>query len=500
MRVSSAPYYIIVTRQPYGTFLPTKTNHPDGTTVKKINVSLDSTWLTANVVGTGTNSNFSLAEFGGVLNTGDYLFVDRNSAANLTITATTGTGSTATITFPNQGYTPFFIGQQITVSGVVPSAYNGTFTVTGVTQTTVSYTSTATGALGSTSVSPTISAPAGNTGEAVKVNTSSNATPKKFLINNGAGSNKFTVDSTTGATVISDSVSLGGLTVYGPLTFKGGCGSSTTSTFALTDDASTPVTRFSVDMCTGNTIIGGGSTGGSLTIGGNFTIKSGITGSTKLTVASSTGDTVLSSTTSSTTSSTGALTIAGGVGIGENLNVAGDITLSGGDLTVNSSSTKRFKVNNTGTIDLGGIDTYFTATGGRKWIYISTQSNTQATVSSTEQLLANTNYIVSPSGANANLILTLPSTASTGDSIRIVDVGGNISYNCQLIIRATGSQSIQGDSTGSNFGMSSGTYTSGGELIINTPNCAFGLIYVGTTDAAGNSIPSASRGWKLMEI
>jgi len=60
-------------------------------------------------------------------------------------TGASGTGSTATITFATQATAPFGVGDTITVSNVVPTAYNGTFVVTGATTSSVSYASTATG-------------------------------------------------------------------------------------------------------------------------------------------------------------------------------------------------------------------------------------------------------------------------------------------------------------------------------------------------------------------
>jgi hypothetical protein len=58
------------------------------------------------------------------------------------ITGASGNGTTATLTYV-AGNTPFAIGSTITVTGVVPLAYNGTFTVTANTSTSVSYASAA---------------------------------------------------------------------------------------------------------------------------------------------------------------------------------------------------------------------------------------------------------------------------------------------------------------------------------------------------------------------
>jgi hypothetical protein len=58
------------------------------------------------------------------------------------VTGASGNGTTATLTYV-AGNTPFAIGSTITVTGVVPLAYNGTFTVTANTSTSVSYASAA---------------------------------------------------------------------------------------------------------------------------------------------------------------------------------------------------------------------------------------------------------------------------------------------------------------------------------------------------------------------
>ena len=78
-----------------------------------------------------------------------------SNVAVLTITGTSGDGTTATLTFDAQSAPPYTIGQQITVNNILPLAYNGTYIVTACTAGnpnvkpsipgTVSYASTATG-------------------------------------------------------------------------------------------------------------------------------------------------------------------------------------------------------------------------------------------------------------------------------------------------------------------------------------------------------------------
>jgi len=69
-------------------------------------------------------------------------------AQNIQITATAGSGTTVTLTYATQGSVPFLTGQVITVQGMIPAAYNGTFVVTGTPTTTqVTYASNAAGSM-----------------------------------------------------------------------------------------------------------------------------------------------------------------------------------------------------------------------------------------------------------------------------------------------------------------------------------------------------------------
>lgn len=64
----------------------------------------------------------------------------------ITTTAATGAAGTATLTFAAQSSAPFAVGQTITVAGITPSGYNGTYVVTACTTTTVSYANATTAA------------------------------------------------------------------------------------------------------------------------------------------------------------------------------------------------------------------------------------------------------------------------------------------------------------------------------------------------------------------
>ena len=107
----------------------------------------------------------------------------------------------------------------------------------------------------------------------------------------------------------------------------------------------------------------------------------------------------------------------------------------------------------------------------------------------------------------------LPDNALTGDMIRFVELTGNLSYNTNLVIRALpingNAVAIQGDNQGTRLASGSGGNLlvapyDGGELVVQTRNAAFGLLYVGNTDAPNdpnaNEIPSNLRGWWLVEL
>jgi hypothetical protein len=172
---------------------------------------------------------------------------------------------------------------------------------------------------------------------------------------------------------------------------------------------------------------------------------------------------------------------------------------------------KDFIMYQDGSIDAFGITQYFTANGGRRWTYVS-QSATGIGQTEGNRLQPNNNYLLNLT-TGGNMVLYLPSNAVTGDIIRFVELTGNLSYNTNLVIRApkidNNPVSIQGDFTGSRI--TSGTGSSllsqawdSGELIVQTRNASFGLLYVGNTDAPNDplasEIPSNLRGWWLVEL
>jgi hypothetical protein len=68
------------------------------------------------------------------------------SNISIATTAASGTGSVVTLTFATQTTQPFAAGSYISVAGVTPAGYNGTYLVTGGSTSTVTYAGTTTGA------------------------------------------------------------------------------------------------------------------------------------------------------------------------------------------------------------------------------------------------------------------------------------------------------------------------------------------------------------------
>jgi len=218
---------------------------------------------------------------------------------------------------------------------------------------------------------------------------------------------------------------------------------------ANTETGSNPfTTRFSVDAQLGSTVIGraltSANTGATLTVHGTYTNSPSVA----------------------------------------------DNYLSINNLGENNA--KPFRIRGDASIEAFGHENFYNRNGGRKTIFVSTQGNND---SSAYLLAPNLQYLVRPS---STLVLRLPSEAITGDTIRVVDVGGALNYNVNLVVRAPLGVKLQGGATGSSLGGASNY--GGGELVVNTPNAGFGLIYVGNTDADGNGVAGEQQGWFLMEI
>lgn len=144
--------------------------------------------------------------------------------------------------------------------------------------------------------------------------------------------------SATGALVVSGGVGIGGALYAGSIQDTA-IGSTTANTGAFTTLTSSSTTDSSSSITGAVTIAGGMGIAKKLYIGGTLNVTGALTGT------AGTFTTITSTdTTDSTNKTSGAVTIAGGLGVaknlyvGGNLNVDGNITLSG-NLTVNGTTT-----------------------------------------------------------------------------------------------------------------------------------------------------------------
>ena len=150
-----------------------------------------------------------------------------------------------------------------------------------------------------------------------------------------------------------------------------------------------------------------------------------------------------------------------------------------------------FTVNADRSINSFGINNFYTTSGGRHARYLTSGSDDF-------NLIPNITYFVNVQ--SDLLVCYLPENAKTGDQVSIIEVGGNLGYNTMLILRASG-DSIQGDNTGTTIGMPGTTPYQGGELVVQTPNAAFTLVYLGATDSNNQAVsPTSVYGWWLKEV
>jgi len=289
----------------------------------------------------------------------------------------------------------------------------------------------------------------------------------------GQGYNKLTVNAVTGDTTIA-----GKLTIEDSFTLNGSVVEET-EWFRLTNGGSNTITKrttLEVDTATGD-----------LTINGGDIDIFGDDGTTpRLKFVNSSGD--FTSYGSFSALGTGTSTFGG------DLVVTKDATINGGDLTINSGGNKIFSVENDGAVNIAGISNYFTQTGGRKWEY-SADFEINAAV--------NTNYVLDVS---QNTVVKLPQNPLIGDMIRIIDIGGLLTYNMSLVIRAATNVKVQNASDNTGTAMLSGNTADlsayqGGELVVQTPFAGFALLYVGnSTPDGGTAAPTSKTGWYLIEV
>ena len=150
-----------------------------------------------------------------------------------------------------------------------------------------------------------------------------------------------------------------------------------------------------------------------------------------------------------------------------------------------------FTVNRDRSIDAFGLQNFTTSSGARHARYLSAASP-EADLT----LIPNIVYMVNVQNTQT-LIVTLPPAPQTGDIVRMIDVGGNLKFDTTLVVRTpeTSGTPIQGDALGTLFGDRLTPYPSG-ELVVQTPNAAFALVYLGSTDSNDQiGIPTSVQGW-----
>jgi len=179
--------------------------------------------------------------------------------------------------------------------------------------------------------------------------------------------------------------------------------------------------------------------------------------------------------------------------------------------TGGTAGAKDFRIYQNNAIDSFGIEKYWTGNGGRRHTYVEFDAATGIGQQQTNPLQVNNNYLINTS-SGSNMVLYLPDNAQTGDMIRLTELSGNLTYNTSLIIRAKKvsgvAVAIQGDTAGSKLdagsGQALGAAWDSGELVIQTRNASFGLVYAGSVDIEGSvnaqTIPPGLRGWWLMEL
>ena len=179
--------------------------------------------------------------------------------------------------------------------------------------------------------------------------------------------------------------------------------------------------------------------------------------------------------------------------------------------TGGTTGPKDFAIYQSGAIDSFGIEKYWTSNGGRRYTYVAADATAGIGQLQTSPLQVNQNYLLNVT-STSNMVVYLPTDAQTGDMIRFVELSGNLTYNTSLVIRALKignvATAIQGDATGTKINSGSGNPLpaawDSGELIIQSRNASFGLVYVGNYDILGSTesqtIPASLRGWWLMEL
>ena len=358
---------------------------------------------------------------------------------------------------------------------------------------------------GNTSIDGTL-----NVNQTITLDGSTTSGSNQLVINNGSGTNTFVVDSSDGTLCFQGDLKAGGplcdrLTVTattGDTLIRGG-------NFVVTGDVTTNE-RLVVNNSSGNLTLSGtldilGSS--TNTLEGSLIIKGANSATTSLLQVNNTSDApewqagTAYADGDEVYYSANIYTVVGNGNSGSTPPTHDTGTVVNGDISLTFLEIREpeeiFEIEQDGSINFAGQEGFFTPNGARKWEFVGA-GVADYTAS------PNINYFVAPS---ADMVIRLPGSNSnvppvTGDIIRIVDVGGNLTYNISLRMRAEDGVSVQGDDSNGNTPDLVAAGWDGGELVVQTAHASFGLIYLGPTNFDGTSTgaPSASQGWWLMEI
>ena len=264
-------------------------------------------------------------------NSNSYLAVGAQGISSIAVTGASGTGSVATLTYA--GPFTFKVGARMTVSGVLPTGYNGTYAITATTSTSVSYSNTTS----ATYVSGGSIVGGGNSLLVVTSGGLTDITPQETTVSvpvnfaTTAGSNVVTITD-TGRKVtnydvvdIQTQVAVGGLILFGQYQCINDSGATNTYTIlamdALGNDAPALFTTGS------QSITGASGTGtiATLTFAGPYTFPAGsvitVAGTTPAgyngtyTVTSSTSTSVSYANTTTGAATTGTVSNVGSVAL-----------------------------------------------------------------------------------------------------------------------------------------------------------------------------------------
>ncbi len=318
--------------------------------------------------------------------------------------------------------------------------------------------------------------------ENFRVNSTTGDTTIAGNVGIGLGFNQFTINgqngntNINGTTTIENTLTLNGSTIVNQQFFTITNGGPSFQNDGVT--VATPLrTTFEIDTANGNVTMNGG----------NLNIYA-VDGTTERLTLTGAGDLTVY----------GSLS-AEGDGLSEfggPVQIAGDLTVNGGDFVVNQNGNEVFAVDDDGSLNIAGISNYISPTGGMKWVVANTSIITA---------VANVNYFVDISGTT---LFKLPVNAQMGDMVRIIDISGILSYDKSLVVRAQSLVNVQGSQsntgttvTGNTLGENFSLTHNGGELVVQTPNAAFGLVFCGEVDADGNGGANPNKaGWYLMDV